>query len=298
MELFGTMFNIPSWDALMTFIIVRGVRILIMVIVFFIIYHLLQHGIERLINLRFTRLSGEQQRRAQTVLSLTHNLVFIIFSFFALMALLNEFNVDTTSLLAGASIIGLAVGVGAQSLVKDFVAGFFLMMENQYSIGDIVTVKGFTGFVSDVSFRTTKIQSFDKVIHTIPNGLIDIVSNYTKGLYIANVQIEVNQDIEPQRVIEVLNKALEEIKKRDDISGADASVGGIASMHDGLFVYDIYLPTTRGNAYSVCTDYRYAAVRLLREAHIPMGRVLIQSVMDSNDPVVQAKRQEEIHKEE
>ncbi len=214
------------------------------------------------------------------------------------MALLNEFNVDTTSLLAGASIIGLAVGVGAQSLVKDFVAGFFLMMENQYSIGDIVTVKGFTGFVSDVSFRTTKIQSFDKVIHTIPNGLIDIVSNYTKGLYIANVQIEVNQDIEPQRVIEVLNKALEEIKKRDDISGADASVGGIASMHDGLFVYDIYLPTTRGNAYSVCTDYRYAAVRLLREAHIPMGRVLIQSVMDSNDPVVQAKRQEEMHKEE
>lgn len=88
--------------------------------------------------------------------------------------------------------------------------------------------------MSDVSFRTTKIQSFDKVIHTIPNGLIDIVSNYTKGLYIANVQIEVNQDIEPQRVIEVLNKALEEIKKRDDISGADASVGGIASMHDGL----------------------------------------------------------------
>lgn len=298
MELFSNIFDISSWDTLMTFIVVRGVRILIMVVVFFLIYHLLQHGIERLINLRFTRFSGEQQRRAQTVLSLTHNLVFIIFSFFAVMALLNEFNIDTTSLLAGASIIGLAVGVGAQSLVKDFVAGFFLMLENQYSIGDIVTVKGFTGFVSDVSFRTTKIQSFDKVVHTIPNGLIDIVSNYTKGMYIANVQIEVHQDIEPKRVMDILNEALEEIKQRDDIISADASVGGIASMHDGLFVYDIYLPTTRGKAYSVCTDYRYAAVRRLQEAHISMGRILIQSVIDPMDPVHQAEKSKTFHEEE
>lgn len=258
-------------------VIGKGVRIIFVIAIAFIVYHSIKGGLSRIIAFRFDRWSGEHQKRTNTLMSLVNSILGIIFSFITIMMVLNELNIDTTSLLAGASIIGLAIGVGAQSLVKDFVAGIFIILENQYAIGDIVTIKGFTGTVTDMSLRTTKICSPDKVVHTIPNGLIDIVSNYTKGLYIATVRVAVSQTSDPDVVIPILQEALDEVSQRSDVHEEGACVGGIVSLEGNSIIYEVSIPARRGKAYGVSTAYRYEAAKRLAAAHIPLARFIIET---------------------
>jgi small conductance mechanosensitive channel len=200
-----------------------------------------------------------------------------MFYFFMTIMILNEFHVDTTSLLAGASIIGLAIGVGAQSLVKDFVAGFFIILEGQYSIGDYVTVKGFSGIVTNVNLRTTRICSADKVFHTIPNGMIDIVSNYTRGMYVATIRVAVSQTADPDVVLPILQDALDAVSVRSDVRDEGASVGGLAQMDGSSFIYEVSIPALRSDAYGVCTAYRYEVAKRLNAAKVPLARIVIEN---------------------
>lgn len=257
----------------------KGVRIILLLVASYIAYIIIQRLIERLFDIRFVKLSKEQERRSTTLHSLVHSVIFVIFCFLVVIMILNELRVDTTSLLAGASIIGLAIGVGAQSLVKDFVAGFFIILEGQYSIGDFVTVKGYSGTVIDVNLRTTKICSPDKVIHTIPNGLIDIVSNYTKGMYVATIRIGVSQSADPDVVLSVLQEALGVVSQRSDVHEEGASVGGLVQMEGNSFIYEVSIPARRSDAYGVCTAYRYEAAKRLAAAHIAMARFVIETQM-------------------
>ena len=258
-------------------LITKSIKIIFVVFIAFLLYHLVKRLIARIISLRFTQFSAAQMRRTQTLLSLVQSLLAAIFSFITIMMVLNELSIDTTSLLAGASIIGLAIGVGAQGLVKDFVAGVFIIIEDQYSIGDIVTIKNYTGTVTDVSLRTTKICSPNKVIHTIPNGMIDIVSNYTKGIYIATIKISISQDADPDVVLPILKNALDEVGRRSDVHEEGACVGGIASMEGNALVYEVSIPARRGDSYDVCASYRYTAAKMLAAAHIPFAKFSVEA---------------------
>jgi len=254
----------------------KGLRILFILMIAIIAYHVIKGIISRIMGLRIVHLTEVQQRRTDTLVSLTHSVLAAVFSFIAIIMVLNELNVDTTSLLAGASIIALAIGVGAQSLVKDIVAGIFIILENQFYVGDIVTIKGFTGTVTDMSLRTTKVCSADKVIHTIPNGMIDIVSNYTRGVYIATIRIAVSQSSDPDVVLENLQKALDIVSQRSDVHENGACVGGIVSMEGNSLIYEVSIPARRGDAYGVSTAYRYEAAKLLAAAHVPLPRFIIE----------------------
>jgi small-conductance mechanosensitive channel len=257
--------------------ITKCIKIAFVIIIALFFYNVLKRIIGRVIDMHFEELSMTQRRRANTLLSLVRSFLAVIFSFITIMMILNELSIDTTSLLAGASIIGLAIGVGAQGLVKDFGAGIFIILEDQYSIGDIVTIKGFTGTVTDVSLRTTKVCSNDKVVHTIPNGLIDIVSNYTKGIYIATIKISISQDADPDVVLPVLKRALDEVGRRSDVQSEGASVGGISSMEGNSLTYEVSIPARRIDSYDVCAAYRYTAAKMLAAAHIPFAKFSVEA---------------------
>ena len=257
--------------------ITKCIKIAFVIIIALFFYNVLKRIIGRVIDMHFEELSMTQRRRANTLLSLVRSFLAVIFSFVTIMMILNELSIDTTSLLAGASIIGLAIGVGAQGLVKDFGAGIFIILEDQYSIGDIVTIKGFTGTVTDVSLRTTKVCSNDKVVHTIPNGLIDIVSNYTKGIYIATIKISISQDADPDVVLPVLKRALDEVGRRSDVQSEGASVGGISSMEGNSLTYEVSIPARRIDSYDVCAAYRYTAAKMLAAAHIPFAKFSVEA---------------------
>jgi moderate conductance mechanosensitive channel len=137
--------------------------------------------------------------------------VFIVIA--AFISVLSEFGVNVTTLLAGVSILGLAVSFGAQSLVKDVITGFFILLEDQYGVGDVVRVNGkdgLSGGVEAVSLRTTVLRDLEGTAHVIPNGEIRTVSVLSKDWARAVSDVEIAQDVNLEVALELLNKTATE----------------------------------------------------------------------------------------
>lgn len=158
----------------------------------------------------------EAQKRAKTLGSIINSTLTIIVAFVALMMVLQEFNIKIMPILAGAGIAGLAIGFGAQTLVKDVINGFFILLENQYYVGDIIKVKDVAGAVEDINLRRTVLRDMEGAVHFIPNGQITQVANLTRdwsGL-IVEVGVAHKEDIE--EVSEVLNQIGQELAQDEE----------------------------------------------------------------------------------
>ncbi len=134
---------------------------------------------KRLINglMRPGRIPGAwDERRVKTIRSLIMSLLRYVLYFVGAIMILSEMNVDTRSILAGAGIIGLAVGIGAQNLVRDVATGFFILFEDQFAVGDYVSIAGVAGTVEDMGLRVTKIREETGDLHIISNGEIKQVT--------------------------------------------------------------------------------------------------------------------------
>lgn len=245
-------------------------KVIILLVLLVIAHRAVVSVVDRVVGLRMNIVGDEQQRRIHTLNGLFKIVLRIIFTFFGLVITLNACGIDTTSLLAGASIIGIAIGVGAQGLVKDFVAGMFIIMENQYAIGDIVTIKEFSGVVENITFRTTTVRSFDQILHTIPNGSIETVSNQTKGSYVSCIKIAVAQRADTEQVLRLLEQALAKVLQMPEAFEEGASVGGISDFAGNMVVYDVFIPSKRIDGYTIRNTYRYEVKKLFEEAKIPM----------------------------
>jgi small conductance mechanosensitive channel len=138
-----------------------------------------------------------------------------------LLLVLGEFEVNLGPLLAGAGIVGVALGFGAQSLVKDFLSGFFILLENQFGVSDVIAVNVggqiVTGKVEELSLRTTQVRAFDGTLHIVPNGNILLVGNKTKGWARAIVDVGVAYDEDLERVRSVLEELCREIREDEEI---------------------------------------------------------------------------------
>jgi small-conductance mechanosensitive channel len=124
----------------------------------------------------------------------------------ALFMVLAEVGINIAPALAGLGVVGIAVGFGAQSLIKDLIAGLFILLENQYSVGDVVKVAGITGVVQEINLRRTVLRDLDGIVHSVPNGEITVASNYTQEWSRVNMNISVGYGEDLDHVIEVINR--------------------------------------------------------------------------------------------
>jgi len=131
--------------------------------------------------------------------------------FLTIFMVLSELKLDVTPILAGVGIAGLAIGFGAQSLVKDLVAGLFIILENQYRVGDMVRIADVLGLVEDINLRRTVLRDLDGAVHTVPNGEIRVASNLTKEYARVNLNISVAYDTDLERAMAVINRVGKEL---------------------------------------------------------------------------------------
>ena len=138
------------------------------------------------------------ERREATLMKLLENVLTYVVYFIAIMSILAAMAIDVKAMLAGAGIVGLAVGFGAQSLVKDIITGFFIIFEDQFSVGDYVRIGQFEGTVEEIGLRTTKIKSFTGEINILPNGSIVEVTNFSlyNSVAVLDIGIAYEGDIE------------------------------------------------------------------------------------------------------
>lgn len=145
--------------------------------------------------------------RAQTLGGLLKSILRYGIYFVAAMSIIEIFVPNAAkTVLAGAGILGLAVGFGAQNLVRDVITGFFILFEDQYAVGEYVTLAGVTGIVEELGLRVTKIREFGGQLHIIPNGKIDMVTNFNRGAMQAIVEVGISYEENIDRAIDVLKK--------------------------------------------------------------------------------------------
>jgi len=193
-----------------------GVRILVIIAIAVALYFVLRHLIPRLIKRTVTqRMKGELEeeikQRSDTMSSLLTKICLGIIVILALVTILPEFGINITALLAGLGVIGIAVGFGAQTLIRDYLSGIFILLEDQYDVGDVVRVAGIAGLVEEVGLRRTVLRDLDGIVHSISNGEINTASNFTKGYSRVNLNISVAYGEDLDRVIKVINRVCTEM---------------------------------------------------------------------------------------
>jgi small conductance mechanosensitive channel len=199
-----------------------GLRIVIIAVVIAIFFSVMNRVLTKFRRVYEGRLStGAQLQRADTLTHVMRDIVRIVILFIGSMMILAEVGVDLKPLLAAAGIGGLAIGFGAQSLVKDIISGFFILLEDSVRVGDVVEIAGVGGLVEDVKLRTITLRDLSGNVHVVPAGAIDKVKNMTKiySFYLFDVAVAYREDVD--EVMALLQSIGEELQQdvafREDI---------------------------------------------------------------------------------
>ena len=170
--------------------------------------------VDRLL-VRGARLGGSHfdESRGRTLASLLKSALRYVTGTVAILTVLQLLGIDIKALLGGVAIVGLAVGFGAQSLVKDVITGFFIIYERQYDVGDYITVAGLSGVVQEVGLRTTKLRDWSGVVHIIPNGMIDKTTNASAAASRALVKIPLAHDEDVRRAMAIMQEVCDQVRK-------------------------------------------------------------------------------------
>ncbi|HEX5744260.1 MAG TPA: mechanosensitive ion channel family protein [Candidatus Saccharimonadales bacterium] len=159
---------------------------------------------------------AEELKREETVIQIVSGALNIIIWPLALILIIAQFGVNVGPLIAGAGVIGVALGFGAQSLVKDVISGLFIIAENQYAVGDVVDLDGTTGQVQHITLRSTVLRDLDGIVHHVPNGTIERASNYSSEHSGINLDVGIAYDSDLDKVIRVVNRVGKELAKDPD----------------------------------------------------------------------------------
>ncbi len=155
---------------------------------------------------------SERERRAQTVAQILDYTAKVFVFLVVSLVVLRELGADVLPLLTGAGIFGVALGFGAQSIVRDVLTGLFILTENQYRVGDVVEIAGKSGVVETINLRTTILRGADGAVHFVPNGQIAVSTNRTMRWSKAVIDLRVDFDDDVERVEKVLGKVFEEMR--------------------------------------------------------------------------------------
>jgi len=185
--------------------------------------------------------------------------VFLIVFFTGMFALKEVFNINIEPLLASAGIVGLAIGFGAQTLVKDVINGFFILVENQYEVGDTIRVAGVSGAVEEITMRRTTLRDGDGTLHVVPNSAIQIVSNTTRDWSQATLHVAVDYTEDSDRVVNLLKEVAAEFYNdpafKDQVV-AEPQVHGIERVRGTEIDYLMTVKVRPGKQFEVSRDLR------------------------------------------
>lgn len=203
-EFKDVVWNLTTWANFLYLVIKIVVVILIGRVVITVAQKMLNHMMIERENhpLKF------DQRRTRTIGKLLNNVVTYTVNFILILLVLGQLGIDLAPVLAGAGVIGLAIGFGAQSLVKDVITGFFIIFEDQFGVGDVIQTGVFKGTVEEIGLRVTRIRSWTGEVHIIPNGSIQQVTNFSVHNSMAVVDFPISYEEDVERTVEIMRNTI------------------------------------------------------------------------------------------
>lgn len=242
---------------------------LLIILIIFISIKLISSLINRIIDrtLKLDLNTNINNNRATTIVSTLKKVIKYVLVFIGLIMTLELLGINTASILATAGIGGLAIGFGAQSLVKDVITGFFILIEDQYSVGDYVQIRDMYGIVEELGLRVTKIRAFSGDLYIIPNGSIDLVTNSSRGDMRALVVVSISNEENIERATAVLTEALEVFKDNESIVDGP-KVLGVSNIGEYNIDINIWAKTKPMEQWAVEREIRKVAIEALQKADI------------------------------
>ena len=201
---------------------------------------------------------GALSPRLQTLLPLVRNVLLVVIATIAAITVLAEIGLDIAPLLAGAGVVGLAIGFGAQTLVKDVITGAFVLFEDQFSVGDWIDVGGKMGGVESITIRTVRLRDLNGYIHTIPFGQISAVTNMMRDFGYAVIDVGIAYQENTDRVIEALREIDAEARRDPEIAeclSGDLEVLGVNALGDSSVTVRVRVRTLPGYQWGVRRNY-------------------------------------------
>src|SRR5207244_216191 len=202
---------------------------------------------------------GVSVQQFRTVTSVITSVGVFVISFVAALEILSLLGLNLGPMLASAGIAGLAIGFGAQTMVHDFINGFFILFENQYDIGDMVRVAGVKGTVERMSLRQTVLRDEDGTVHIVPNSAIQIVSNTTRDWSQFPLRVVVAYNEPSEKIVKLLKEVASEVRHDPEFAGdivSDIGVPGIDRVGNGEAEYLMLIKTRPNKQYGVSRELR------------------------------------------
>lgn len=211
--------------------------------------------------------------RAAAVASLMMSVGTFVIASVAVLFALSAIGINIAPLLASAGIAGIAIGFGAQTIVRDFLSGVFMILENQYGVGDVVTINGVTGTVEDVGLRITTVRDFDGTVWYVTNGSVTELGNRSQGWSVAVVDVPVGHGADLEQAKSVLVTTVTELQQNEVWASRimpDEPVVGVEAITATAVTIRIRLHTVHEQQVAVARELRVRAVKALEAASIPL----------------------------
>jgi len=256
-----------------------SLKIIVIILISVLVTRIAKIAVRNIFKVRTHSALRISERREATLVKLLENTLTYVIYFIALMMILGTLNIDVKGLLAGAGIVGLAVGFGAQSLVKDIITGFFIIFEDQFSVGDVVQIGQFQGVVEEIGLRTTKVKSYTGEVNIIPNGSIMEVTNFSLNNSKAVVDVSIAYKGDIDRAEKVIKDLIETFpEKYEQIVGVPELLG-VENIMAAEVVIRVVAETLPMQHYTVARALRKEIKNVLDENGIesPYPKLMMYS---------------------
>jgi small-conductance mechanosensitive channel len=264
------------WDKLTSedlweHVIDASIEIVLILLASWIAVRLGKKFIKKVFLIRMRSPLSHSERRQRTISRLLQSVISYVVYFSAIIGILSSLNIKVAGLLAGAGIVGLAIGFGAQSLVKDVITGFFIIFEDQFGVGDYIKINAAEGTVVEIGLRTTKINGATGEQFIIPNGAIGEVVNYSVNNSKIFIDLQMATDADFEKAEGVINKYLETLPKMHKELIAAPVFLGVQNVKGTEVTIRIAAETLPQQQYGVARIIRRDITKLFEENNIPMA---------------------------
>ncbi len=260
--------NNINWDAIVATLIEKSLSILFLIFLFFIIQRIGKYLIDRTYA-NYSKKQHFSESRLKTLHTLIINAFQYTLFFFFIYSLLTIVGVPAGSLLAGAGIAGVAIGLGAQGFMNDLITGFFIILEQQMDVGDYIRLLALNieGTVTSVGLRTTQIKAVDGTVHFIPNRNITTISNLSRANMQVLIDVRINPEEGYEKICEVITEVNETLKEKyiESIQ-TEPDIFGMVDLGNGNFAVRTTMYVLNGKQFAVKEEFLAQYIKALTEA--------------------------------
>ena len=261
--------------------------------VFMQIVRLLVNRMRRLADNHITNPARASELR--TLAAILRATAYSIIGFIVLLHILSVFNINLTPLLASAGVVGVGIGLGAQSIFKDMLNGIFILVENQFNVGDTVKLASLTGTVENLTLRMTTLRDADGTLYFIPNSQIATVSNLSRDFAVASLALTVDATADPDKVLALLRATALTVRNDPafkDVAVSDPDVPGVDAISGRVVTYPVTIRVRINQRDAILRELRRRILQAFEENAIPLGTDPANMlVMHHNDPTAPPSQQ-------